>query len=120
MSKLDTLGKGFAKCFLETSPACLLNMVKGNLLAVTLHHWLVAFETGALAGIFWLILMLTPAKKFEDNKIFLFALVATADFILVAPHFDGKYAEAISTGITAVMIALVYMFIFKKWHEYKS
>ena len=66
------------------------------------------------------MLMFTPAKKFEDNKIFLFALVATADFILVAPHFGGKYAEAISTGITAVIIALVYMYSFKKWHKYTS
>ena len=34
----------------ESTTACLITMVQGNLLALTVSHWLIASQTGVVAG----------------------------------------------------------------------
>ena len=118
MSVVKHTVKGYCKRVAEACPACLINMVQGDVLALTLHHWIVALETGLLTGTFWLVFALTPLRKFEDDKLIFIMLTAIADFIVVPSHFGGHYGEAISTGVTAAIIAVICAYVYKKWRTY--
>ena len=106
--------KGFLKRFAGSCPACLINMVQGNLLVLTLHHWIVALETGLLTGTFWLVFALTPLRKFENDAIIFILLTAVADLIIVPSHFGGRFGEAVSTGVTAAILLIISGYIYKK------
>ena len=41
----------FVENIAEATTACLVTMVQGNLLALTLSHWLIASQTGVAAGV---------------------------------------------------------------------
>ena len=89
----------FVENISEAAAACLVTMVQGNLLAVTLAHWLVAAETGFIAG------MITSAAlvAWKTSKAWVIALMlgivtTITDYIVHPGGFGPAFMEAAVTG----------------------
>ena len=92
----------------ESTAACLVTMVQGNLLAMTLGHLLVASQTGVIAG------ACTAAALFISNteKRWLVAIIlglatTIVDFYVHPGMFGAVATEAIVTGIGAGLLSYV-------------
>ena len=100
----------------EATAACLFMMVQGNILAVTGSHWLIAAETGAIAGA---IATLVDAAL-GDSRRWLVALVLTAfttaaDFIVHDGPIASVLLEAVLTGIGAGALSLAFGALIGRW-----
>ena len=76
----------------ESTAACLLAMVQGNILALTLGHFLIAAQTGVLAGVLALVIgILARAQSVWVTPLLLGVCTAVVDF-LVHPGSFGSIA----------------------------
>jgi len=104
-----SLGEGVS----ESSTACLLAMVQGNVLALTIGHLGIALLTGFIAGT--LAFIVTVIVQINDPwKIALILGISTAiiDYIIHPSSFGGVATEAIVTGIVAGLLSyLVAMWL---------
>ena len=92
----------------ESATACLLAMTQGNLLTLTLTHWLIASRTGLLAGsvaaaALWLV---GERRRWAIAALLTLATVG-ADYLSHPSHFAGKLGEAVATGLMAGALSLV-------------
>lgn len=92
----------------EATAACLFTMVQGNLLLLGLSHWLIASQTGIVAGVLASV-ALTIAKT---NKRWLISMVlgcftGVVDFFIHPGMIGGVATEAIITGIAAGLLSYV-------------
>jgi hypothetical protein len=93
----------------ESTAACLITMVQGNILALTLGHLFVALQTGVIAGS--LALAVTLLARINNKwmmSIVLGLLTMLVDFYVHPGMFGSVATEAIVTGLGAgLMSALV-------------
>jgi hypothetical protein len=93
----------------ESTAACLITMVQGNILALTLGHLFVALQTGVIAGS--LALAVTVLARINNKwmmPIVLGLLTMLVDFYVHPGMFGSVATEAIVTGLAAgLMSALV-------------
>ncbi len=92
----------------ESTAACLLVMVQGNILVgLTGAHLFIAAQTGIVAGaIAFLVGWLVQANRFWAMPLLLGTCTAVVDYY-VHPGSFGSYAtEAIVTGIVAGALSL--------------
>ena len=97
----------FAENVSEATAACIFMMVQGNVLAVTASHWLIASQTGVVAGTI-ATLALTAIGNARRWVIALTLGVVTAVvdvFIHTGPLADGLI-EAGLTGLGAMLMSL--------------
>ena len=94
--------------FAESTAACLVTMVQGNILAVSMSHWLIASQTGAVAG------AITSAAIFATStnnrwviSILLGIITAIVDFVMHPGNFGAVATEAIVTGIAAAFLSFI-------------
>lgn len=90
----------------ESTAACLVTMVQGNILALGLSHWLIASQTGIVAG----TLAATAVMISKTSKRWLISAVlgvatAVVDFFVHPGMFGPLFAEAIVTGIGAAVLS---------------
>jgi len=90
----------------EATAACLLAMVQGNLLAISLGHWLIASQTGLAAGaataaVLYVWSNANPGKV----ALLLGVLTAVADFFVHPGHFGPVVLEAVVTGAMAAALS---------------
>ena len=92
--------------FSEATAACLVTMVQGNLLSLTVGHLIIASQTGILAGILSsLVIIFAKVKRIEIIAILLGVFTAIVDFYM-HPGMLGPYAtEAIITGLGAGLLS---------------
>jgi hypothetical protein len=86
----------------QSATACLVTMVQGNLLTLTLAHWLIASRTGLLSGTvatasIWL---LGERRRWVVAAV-LTATTIGADYLSHPGHFGGVVTEAVVTGLAA-------------------
>lgn len=96
----------FVENIAESATACLLTMVQGNLLALGLSHWLIASQTGAVAG----TISAAAILIFKTSKRWIISLVlglatAVVDFFVHPGMFGPVVMEAIVTGIGAAVLS---------------
>jgi len=92
----------FAENFSEATAACLLTMVQGNVLAITLSHWLIASQTGLAAGtVTALILFAWRSASHWKVALLLGLLTGVADFFVHPGQFGPLVLESLITGIAA-------------------
>lgn len=91
----------------EATAACLLAMVQGNLLAVSLTHWAIAIRTGLLAGMVATaaILVLRTSRPGRVALV-LACTTAVADFVVHAGRGGGGAGEAAFTALVAGGLSL--------------
>ncbi len=91
----------------ESTAACLVTMVQGNLLALTASHLLTASQTGLIAGsVATLGIFLSKARSRWLIAAALGVTTAIVDFNVHPGMFGGTATEAIVTGLAAAMISL--------------
>ena len=109
IKKSRSLGEGVS----ESTTACLLAMVKGNFLALTMGHLVIAAQTGFVAGI--LAFGVTVMARINTPWIIALLLgVSTAiiDYLMHPGSFGGVATEAIVTGLVAGLLSyLVTMWL---------
>lgn len=98
----------------EATAACLFMMVQGNLLAVGLSHWLIAAETGLIAGAITALLLTIWTARLWVVALLLGVVTSLVDFFVHPGDFGPVFMEAALTGLGAAMLALV---IGALWHR---
>jgi len=98
--------KPFVENISEATTACLLTMLQGNLLAITLGHWLIAAETGIAAGTVTATLVLFfRAQKLWVISLGLGTITCLVDYLVHPGMFGSMVTEAIVTGIGAAVLS---------------
>jgi hypothetical protein len=93
----------------ESTTACLVTMVQGNVLALTLGHLIVASETGVIAGaIAGAALFVSRADKRWMISVVLGVATAVVDFYVHPGMFGAAATEAIVTGIAAGLLSYAF------------
>ena len=97
----------------ESTVACLLAMVQGNLLAITVSHLLIATQTGVIAGaITFVVSMLVRIENYWVTPVLLGLCTGIVDFYVHPGSFGGAATEAIVTGVAAALLSyLVTIFL---------
>lgn len=108
----------FVENIAEATTACLITMAKGNLLAFTLTHWMIASQTGVIAGVAasGALLLAKTGKRWLVAAV-LGAVTAVVDFLVHPGGFGSVAAEAIVTGAAAA--ALSYL-VGSVWHRFRT
>jgi len=96
----------FVENISEATTACLITMVQGNLLAITLGHWLIASQTGIAAGTVTatLVLMFGTQKRWIIS-LGLGTITCLVDYLVHPGMFGSIVTEAIVTGIGAAVLS---------------
>jgi hypothetical protein len=113
--------KSFLTPFCESTPACLLVMVQGNIWSASIEHFQKAIETGFITGAGVLMLSLFTHRWFGNPYVvagITGGMCFFADLFVHPSHFGSASTEAIVTGIFTTLIALAVNFIVKKFFIY--
>lgn len=86
----------------ESTAACLVTMVQGNILAIGLSHWIIASQTGVVAGVLATVAVVaTQTDKRWVVSLVLGAVTAVVDFFMHPGSFGPVFMEAAITGLGA-------------------
>ncbi len=92
----------------ESTAACLVAMVQGNLFAIGLGHLAIALETGVIAGLTAsLALLLAKAHRRWVISLVLGLATAVVDFFVHPGMLGPGITEAVVTGIAAMLLSLI-------------
>ena len=98
----------FVENISESAVACLFTMVQGNVLALGLSHWLIASQTGLLAGVLTSIaLIIAHSTKRWVVALVLGLITAVVDYLVHPGMFGPQALEAIVTGLGAAILSLL-------------
>ena len=98
--------------FSEATTACLVTMVQGNLLSLTVGHLIIASQTGIFAGILsYIVVIFAKIKRIEIIAILLGFFTAIVDFYMHPAMFGSLATEAIVTGIGAGLLSYFIGFL---------
>lgn len=91
----------------ESGAACLVTMVQGNLLALGLSHWLIASQTGIVAGTAaTAAIVVAKTDKRWVMAVVLGIATAIVDYVVHPGMFGPIALEAIVTGVGAAVLSL--------------
>ena len=97
----------FVENISEATVACLVTMVQGNVLALGLSHWLIATQTGVVAGsITSVAILLARANDPRFVAAALGLITAIVDYFIHPSMIDGpQFVEAAITGVGAAILS---------------
>ena len=96
----------------EATVACLITMVQGNVLALSLSHLIIATQTGVVAGVITaLAILFTRLCQRWVIALVLGVATATVDFFVHPGMFGPIAAEAVVTGVAAAGLSLLFGWI---------
>ena len=98
----------------EATAACLVTMVQGNLLTLSLSHWLIASETGLISGtITSAAVLITRASQPWIISSLLGAITFVVDYFVHPGMFGPLFAEALVTGLGAAVLSYGVQYAFR-------
>ena len=90
----------------EATTACLITMTQGNFLALGLTHWIIASQTGIVAGLAAsAALFLTKTDSRWIIAVVLGMVTAVVDYLMHPGMIGPVFLEAIITGIGAGILS---------------
>lgn len=99
----------------ESTLACMIAMTQANLLLVTAGHWIVAAQTGIIAGSATAALVvLSKLQKRWVVSILLGVLTAFVDFWVHPGSFGPVFMEAAVTGLVAGLLSWTAGWVWRK------
>ena len=105
----------------EAAAACMVTMVQGNLLAITLGHWLIAAETGLIAGsIASAALVIWKTSKAWVVALVLGVVTTIVDCIVHPGGFGPAFLEAVVTGVGATALSFGIAAIVRNTYSARS
>lgn len=112
--KLKSLIEGAS----ESTVACLITMVQGNVLSLTLGHLFIASQTGVVAGgITFAVNCFVFIRKYWFTPILLGTTTTVVDFYVHPGSFGPAIAEAIVTGVAAGLLSFCISYLIRKWRK---
>jgi hypothetical protein len=107
--------RSYLENIIEASCACLITMVQGNFLSLTLAHWLIASQTGIIAGaIATSTIVAAKLRKQWLISLTLGLTTAGIDYFVHPANFGmNVYTEAMITGVGAALLSYVVSFILR-------
>ncbi|MDX1404603.1 MAG: hypothetical protein R3192_08695 [Woeseiaceae bacterium] len=111
----------YIEYFAESTTACLVTMVQGNVLALGLGHLVIASQTGIAAGALAYIALLFA----KTDKRWLVALVlglatGIVDFFVHPGMFGTVATEAIVTGLGAAVLSYLVGTAIQRFRDRKA
>ncbi len=98
----------FVENIAESATACLVTMVQGNLLALSLTHWMIASRTGVIAGaVASVAILLSGAKRRWVVSAVLGTVTGIVDYFVHPGQFGPAAMEAVVTGVGAAFLSYV-------------
>lgn len=92
----------------ESTTACLVTMVQGNLLALTVSHLVIASQTGIIAALLaGAGLMMAKTDKRWLISLVLGVITAIVDYFVHPGMFGPVMLEAIVTGLAAGLLSYI-------------
>ncbi len=108
----------FVENIAESTAACLVTMLQGNLLAVTLSHWIIASETGFAAGALASIALLIAKTRKRWIAAVLLGLTTTVVDFFVHPGISGSVTvQALVTGAGAALLSCLVGKTVSEWRQ---
>lgn len=102
----------------ESTAACLVTMVQGNVLAIGLSHWLIASQTGIIAGLVaTAAIVATRTDKRWLVSVFLGVTTAVVDFFMHPGSFGPVFMEAVVTGAGAALLSYVAGSLYRRFRN---
>ena len=96
----------FVENISESTVACLVTMVQGNVLALGLGHLLIASQTGIVAGAITAIaILLSKTDKRWLISLMLGVVTTVVDYLVHPGMFGSVFTEAIVTGAGAALLS---------------
>jgi hypothetical protein len=96
----------YIEYFAESTTACLVTMVQGNILALGVSHILIASQTGIIAGtIAYIAILLARTGKQWIVSIILGLATGIVDFFVHPGMFGTVATEAVVTGLGAAVLS---------------
>lgn len=96
----------FVENIAESTTACLVMMVQGNLLVLTLGHWLIASQTGVVAGaVTSAAILVFRATKRWIIAVVLGVVTAIVDFFVHSGDVGSFVLDAVLTGLGAALLS---------------
>ena len=90
----------------ESTTACLVMMVQGNMLALTASHLLIASQTGIIAGSVASVAILAARTRTRwIISVMLGVATAVVDFFVHPGMFGPVFMEALLTGVGAALLS---------------
>lgn len=90
----------------ESTAACIITMAQGNILGISLGHWIIASQTGVLAGALASAVIFAARTERRGLVAVLLGLAtALVDFLVHPGGFGPLMFEAIVTGVGAGMLS---------------
>lgn len=96
----------FVEYVAESTTACLVTMVQGNMLALTVSHLVIASQTGVIAGLLagaGLLIAKTDSRWLVS--LVLGVVTAVVDYFVHPGMFGPVALEAIVTGVAAGVLS---------------
>ena len=102
----------------ESTAACLVTMVQGNILALTLGHLVIASQTGVVAGAFAAIALFASqtANRWVVSAV-LGVATAIVDYFVHPGMIGPVFVEAIITGIAAAVLSFLVGSVVRKYRK---
>ena len=98
----------------ESTMACLVAMVQGNVLALTVSHLLIATQTGVVAGGFAFALsFLVRVNQIWVTPVLLGLCTGVVDYYIHPGSFGYVATEAIVTGFVAGLLSYLVALIIR-------
>ena len=96
----------YIEYFAESTTACLVTMVQGNILALGVSHILIASQTGIIAGtIAYIAILFAKTGKQWIVSIILGLATGIVDFFVHPGMFGTVATEAVVTGLGAAILS---------------
>ena len=112
----------FVENISEATVACLVTMVQGNVLVLGLSHWLIATQTGVVAGTITSVAILVA--RANDPRVIAAALgvvTAVVDYYMHPSMIEGPaFLEAIITGVGAAILSYLVTLTVRRLRRNKA
>ena len=112
----------FVENISEATMACLVTMVQGNVLALGLSHWLIATQTGVVAGsITSVAILLAKASDPRIIAVSLGLVTAVVDYFMHPSMIAGPaFLEALITGVGAAVLSYLVTITVRRFRKENS
>jgi len=108
----------FVEYFAESTAACLVIMVQGNILALTISHLFIASQTGLLAGLVaGAGLLLSRVSKPWIIALVLGLITSVVDYYIHPGMFGSAMTEAAVTGLAAAILSFIVSSLLQVWRK---
>ena len=96
----------FVENIAESTVACLVTMVQGNLFALSMTHWLIASRTGVIAGVLASVaIIVAKTDRRWVISVVLGTATAIVDYLVHPGQFGPIAMEAVVTGLGAGLLS---------------